>query len=107
MAVSTYLKADQGGDRRPQPGARASHAAGEAGAGREEGGGQRRTVRGELLKFPWSLECPGYGFKVNGEDQPKPLAAVSPVRPLQAGPGRRLMVRTATMSASRWTCSGG
>ena len=34
--------------------------------------GTRRMVRRDLLKFRWSLECPGCGFKVNGEGQPKP-----------------------------------
>ena len=36
------------------------------------GGGQQRTVRRNLLKFRWTLECPGCGFKVTGEGQPKP-----------------------------------
>ena len=35
-------------------------------------GGQQRTVSRNLLKFRWSLECPGCGFKVTGEGQPKP-----------------------------------
>ena len=38
----------------------------------KKGGGQQRTVRRESLKFRWSLECPGCGFKVNGEGQPRP-----------------------------------
>ncbi len=38
----------------------------------KKGGGQQRTVRRDLLKFRWSLECPGCGFKVAGEGQPKP-----------------------------------
>ena len=38
----------------------------------EKGGGQQRMVRRDLLKFRWSLECPGCGFKVNGDGQPKP-----------------------------------
>ena len=38
----------------------------------KKGGGQQRTVRRDLLKFRWSLECPGCGFKANGEGQPKP-----------------------------------
>ena len=38
----------------------------------KKGGGQQRTVRRDLLKFRWSLECPGCGFKVTGEGQPKP-----------------------------------
>ena len=38
----------------------------------KKGGGQQRTVRWDLLKFRWSLECPGCGFKVTGEGQPKP-----------------------------------
>ena len=38
----------------------------------KKGGGQQRMVRGDLLKFRWSLECPGCGFKVTGEGQPKP-----------------------------------
>ena len=38
----------------------------------KKGGGQQRTVRREILKFRWSLECPGCGFRVNGEGQPKP-----------------------------------
>ena len=38
----------------------------------KKGSGQQRMVRKELLKFRWSLECPGCGFKVNGEGQPKP-----------------------------------
>ena len=38
----------------------------------KKGGGQQRTVRRDLLKFRWSLECPGCGFKVTGDGQPKP-----------------------------------
>ena len=38
----------------------------------KKGGGQQRTVRRDLLKFRWSLDCPGCGFKVTGEGQPKP-----------------------------------
>ncbi len=38
----------------------------------KKGAGQQRTVRRDLLKFRWSLECPGCGFKVNGEGQPRP-----------------------------------
>ena len=38
----------------------------------KKGGGPQRMVRGDLLKFRWSLECPGCGFKVTGEGQPKP-----------------------------------
>ena len=38
----------------------------------KKGGGPQRVVRREILKFRWSLECPGCGFKVNGEGQPKP-----------------------------------
>ena len=37
-----------------------------------KGGGQQRTVRRGLLKFRWSLQCPGCGFKVTGEGQPQP-----------------------------------
>ena len=37
-----------------------------------KGGGPQRIVRRDLLKFRWSLECPGCGFKVNGEGQPQP-----------------------------------
>ena len=38
----------------------------------KKGGGQQRTVRRDLLKFRWSVECPACGFKVAGEGQPKP-----------------------------------
>ena len=37
-----------------------------------KGGGQQRTVRRDLLKFRWNLDCPGCGFKVTGDGQPKP-----------------------------------
>ena len=37
----------------------------------KKGGGPQRMVRKDLLKFHWSLECPGCGFKVTGEGQPK------------------------------------
>ena len=37
----------------------------------KKGGGQQRPVRRDLLKFRWSVECPGCGFKVAGEGQPK------------------------------------
>ena len=40
--------------------------------GKKGGGQQQRMVRGDLLKFRWSVECPGCGFKVAGEGQPKP-----------------------------------
>ena len=33
---------------------------------------QQRMVRKDLLKFHWSLECPGCGFKVTGNGQPQP-----------------------------------
>ena len=36
------------------------------------GGGLQRMVRRDLLQFRWSLECPGCGFKVTGDGQPKP-----------------------------------
>ena len=35
-------------------------------------GGPQQMVRREILKFRWSLECPGCGFKVTGEGQPQP-----------------------------------
>ena len=38
----------------------------------KKGGGPQRMVRREILKFRWSLECPGCGFKVAGEGQPQP-----------------------------------
>ena len=38
----------------------------------KKGGGQQRMVSRDLLKFRWSLECPGCGFKVAGEGQPRP-----------------------------------
>ena len=38
----------------------------------KKGGGQQRTVPRDRLKFRWSVECPGCGFKVAGEGQPKP-----------------------------------
>ena len=38
----------------------------------KNGGGPQRMVRRDLLKFRWSLECPGCGFKVNGDGQPQP-----------------------------------
>ena len=38
----------------------------------KKGGGQQRMVKRELLKFRWSVDCPGCGFKVNGEGQPRP-----------------------------------
>ena len=37
----------------------------------KRGGNQQRMVRRDLLKFRWSLECPGCGFKVTGDGQPK------------------------------------
>ena len=37
----------------------------------KKGGGQQRTVPRNILKFRWSLECPGCGWKVNGEGQPR------------------------------------
>ena len=39
---------------------------------RKKGSGQQQMVRRDLLKFRWNLECPGCGFKVTGEGQPKP-----------------------------------
>ena len=38
----------------------------------KRGGSAQRMVRRDLLKFHWSLECPGCGFKVTGNGQPKP-----------------------------------
>ena len=38
----------------------------------KKGGGTQRMVRKDLLKFHWSLECPGCGFKVTGNGQPQP-----------------------------------
>ena len=37
----------------------------------KKGGGPQRVVKRDLLKFRWSVECPGCGFKVNGEGQPR------------------------------------
>ena len=37
----------------------------------KKGGGQQRMVKRELLKFRWSVDCPGCGFKVAGEGQPR------------------------------------
>ena len=36
------------------------------------GNGPQRMVPKDLLTFRWSLECPGCGFKVNGDGQPRP-----------------------------------
>ena len=38
----------------------------------KKGGGTQRMIRKDLLKFRWSFECPGCGFKVTGDGQPKP-----------------------------------
>ena len=38
----------------------------------KKGGGAQQMVRRDLLKFRWSFECPGCGFKVTGEGQTKP-----------------------------------
>ena len=38
----------------------------------KKGGGPQRMVRRDLLRFRWSLECPGCGFKVTGDGQPQP-----------------------------------
>ena len=38
----------------------------------KKGGGTQRMVRRDLLKFRWSLECPGCGFRVTGDGQPQP-----------------------------------
>ena len=38
----------------------------------DNGAGPKLTVPRDLLKFRWSLECPGCGFKVNGDGQPQP-----------------------------------
>ena len=66
-------EADQGGGRRPRQGttppAPTTPPAKPLG---KKGGGQQRMVRRDLLKFLWSLDCPGCGFKVTGEGQPKP-----------------------------------
>ena len=42
----------------------------------KNGGGPQRMVRRDLLKFRWSLECPGCGFKVTGDGQPQPGQSV-------------------------------
>ena len=51
---------------RPQPASKPAKPAG------KKGGGPQQMVRRDLLKFRWSLECPGCGFKVTGEGQPQP-----------------------------------
>ena len=38
----------------------------------KNGGGQQQMVSRDLLQVRWSLECPGCGFKVTGDGQPKP-----------------------------------
>ena len=38
----------------------------------QKSGGTQRKVRRDLLKFRWSIECPGCGFKVTGNGQPRP-----------------------------------
>ena len=35
-------------------------------------GNQQRMVSRDLLKFRWSFECPGCGFKVTGDGHPQP-----------------------------------
>ena len=35
------------------------------------GSGLKLKVRMDMLRFRWSLECPGCGFKVNGDGQPQ------------------------------------
>ena len=35
------------------------------------GSGLKLKVRKDMLKFRWSLECPGCGFKVTGDGQPQ------------------------------------
>ncbi len=35
------------------------------------GSGLKLKVREDMLKFRWSLECPGCGFKVTGDGQPQ------------------------------------
>ena len=40
----------------------------------KKGGGPQQMVRRDLLKFRWSLECPGCGFKVTGAS-PSPGSA--------------------------------
>ena len=42
------------------------------GRSKPKGGGPQRMVRRDLLKFRWSFECPGCGFKVTGDGQPQP-----------------------------------
>ena len=37
-----------------------------------KGNGPQRMVPKDLLTFRWSLECPGYDFKVTGDGQPHP-----------------------------------
>ena len=51
---------------RPQPASKPAKPVG------KKGGGPQRMVRRDLLQFRWSLECPGCGFKVTGDGQPKP-----------------------------------
>ena len=51
---------------RPQPASKPAKPAG------KKGGGPQQMVRRDLLKFRWSLECPGCGFKVTGGGQPQP-----------------------------------
>ena len=51
---------------RPQPASKPAKPAG------KKSGGPQQMVRRDLLKFRWSLECPGCGFKVTGEGQPQP-----------------------------------
>ena len=69
----------------------------------KNGGGPQRMVRKDLLTFRWSLECPGCGFKVTGNGQPRPGQRPCEVRPLQGGPrpGRRVMVRVTTAPCPR------
>ena len=38
----------------------------------QKSGGTQRKVHRDLLKFRWSIECPGCGFKVTGNGQPRP-----------------------------------
>ena len=37
----------------------------------DSGIGLKLKVRKNLLKFRWSLQCPGCGFKVTGDGQPR------------------------------------
>ena len=66
--------------------------------------GTQRTVRKNLMKFHWTMECPECGFKVAGSGQSPARVTTGQVRPLQGYPLPGREEKAGRVSACAFGC---